>query len=124
MWVFVSSYVASGWPFVALSFDQLLQPVSVSLPARLSLFVLTLVLSLNLPPIFSQVKDTWAVIEEMDFPRLSKLTLPNIGEAEDVLKCGSLEFYDKTYDRVNTKTERRLQRVNRVFHKVSEVYIE
>jgi len=66
-----------------------------------------------------QVKDTWAVIEEMDFPRLSKLTLPNIGEAEDVLKCGSLEFYDKTYDRVNTKTERRLQRVNRVFHKVT-----
>ena len=116
MWVFVSSYVASGWPFVALSFDQL--------PARLSLFVLTLVLSLNLLPIFSQVKDTWAVIEEMDFPRLSKLTLPNIGEAEDVLKCGSLEFYDKTYDRVNTKTERRLQRVNRVFHKVSEEYIE
>jgi len=66
-----------------------------------------------------QVKDTWAVIEEMDFPRLAKLTLPNIGEAEDVIKCGSLEFYDKTYDRVNTKTERRLQRVNRVFHKVT-----
>jgi len=66
-----------------------------------------------------QVKDTWAVIEEMDFPRLAKLTLPNIGEAEDVVKCGSLEFYDKTYDRVNTKTERRLQRVNRVFHKVT-----
>jgi len=66
-----------------------------------------------------QVKDTWAVIEEMDFPRLSKLTLPNIGEAEDVLKCGSLEFYDKTYDRVNTKTERRLTRVNRIFHKVT-----
>ena len=58
------------------------------------------------------------MIEEMDFPRLAKLTLPNIGEAEDVIKCGSLEFYDKTYDRVNTKTERRLQRVNRVFHKV------
>jgi len=66
-----------------------------------------------------QVKDTWAVIEEMDFPRLAKLSLPNIGEPEDVQKCGSLEFYDKTYDRVNTKTERRLKRINRVFHKVT-----
>jgi translation initiation factor 3 subunit D len=66
-----------------------------------------------------QVKDTWAVIEEMDFPRLSKLSLPTVSEAEDIVKCGSLEFYDKTYDRVNTKTEKRLKRINRVFHKVT-----
>ena len=31
-----------------------------------------------------QVKDTWKVVEEMDFPRLSKLSLPNIEEPEDL----------------------------------------
>ena len=30
------------------------------------------------------VRDTWAVVEEMDFPRLSKLSLPNVEEPEDL----------------------------------------
>lgn len=33
--------------------------------------------------------------------------------------CGQLEFYDKTYDRVNCKNEKPLQRVNRIFHTVT-----
>ena len=41
------------------------------------------------------VKDTWKVIEEMDFPRLGKLSLPNINDPDDLIQCGSLEFYDK-----------------------------
>ena len=35
----------------------------------------------------------------MDFPRLGKLSLPSVAEPEDVVQCGSLEFYDKLYDR-------------------------
>ena len=35
------------------------------------------------------------------------------------LKCGVLEMYDKQYDRVTTKSERRLKRINRIFHKVT-----
>lgn len=66
-----------------------------------------------------QVRDTWAVVEEMDFPRLSKLSLSNVGETEDLMKCGSLEFYDRAYDRVTTKNEKRLQRISRIFHKVT-----
>lgn len=66
-----------------------------------------------------QVRDTWAVVEEMDFPRLSKLSFPTIGEPVDLMKCGSLEFYDRTYDRVTTKNEKRLQRISRIFHKVT-----
>ena len=31
-----------------------------------------------------QVRETWAVVEEMDFPRLAKLTLPNVEEPEDL----------------------------------------
>jgi hypothetical protein len=35
------------------------------------------------------------------------------------LKAGSLEYYDKVYDRVSTKNEKHLSRINRVFHKVT-----
>ena len=30
------------------------------------------------------VRDTWEVVEEMDFPRLSKLSLPSVAEPEDL----------------------------------------
>lgn len=65
------------------------------------------------------VRSDWSTIEEMDFPRLLKLSLPNIKEGEDIRCCGALEFYDKTYDRVNVKNERSLQRVDRIFHTVT-----
>merc|ERR1719334_170597 len=55
----------------------------------------------------------------MDFVRLSKLNLPNVAEPDDLLQCGSLEFYDKVYDRVNVKNERPLQRIDRIFHTVT-----
>lgn len=65
------------------------------------------------------VKSDWIVIEEMDFPRLGKLALPNIGEPSDLVQAGSLEYYDKGYDRVNVKTEKPLQRIDRIFHTVT-----
>eukprot|EP00088_Acartia_fossae_P035904 TRINITY_DN3702_c0_g1_i2.p1 TRINITY_DN3702_c0_g1~~TRINITY_DN3702_c0_g1_i2.p1 ORF type:complete len:548 (-),score=137.59 TRINITY_DN3702_c0_g1_i2:328-1971(-) len=65
------------------------------------------------------VKPDWIVVEEMDFPRLSKLSLPNVAEPDDLIQCGSLEFYDKTYDRINVKNERNLQRIDRIFHTVT-----
>ncbi|XP_022189148.1 eukaryotic translation initiation factor 3 subunit D-like [Nilaparvata lugens] len=61
----------------------------------------------------------WVVIEEMDFPRLAKLSLPNVKEGEDITKCGSLEYYDKSYDRINVKSEKPLQRIDRIFHTVT-----
>ncbi|XP_073975329.1 eukaryotic translation initiation factor 3 subunit d1 [Rhodnius prolixus] len=65
------------------------------------------------------VRPDWVTIEEMDFPRLSKLSLPNVKEAEDIVCCGSLEYYDKMYDRVNVKNEKPLQRIDRIFHTVT-----
>jgi len=65
------------------------------------------------------VKSDWIVVEEMDFPRLAKLSLPTVAEPVDLLQCGSLEFYDKIYDRVNVKNERPLQRIDRIFHTVT-----
>merc|ERR1712106_1271473 len=65
------------------------------------------------------VKSDWLVVEEMDFPRLGKLSLPTVAEPTDLLQCGSLEYYDKIFDRVNVKHERPLQRIDRIFHTVT-----
>lgn len=59
------------------------------------------------------------MIEEIDFARFSKLSLPSVKEPEDLVCCGSLEYYDKSYDRINVKNEKPLQRIERVFHTVS-----
>ncbi|XP_043472318.1 eukaryotic translation initiation factor 3 subunit D [Leptopilina heterotoma] len=78
----------------------------------------------NQPPIKIRdasvtVRPDWVTIEEMDFPRLAKLSLPGVKDGEDVLCCGSLEYYDKSYDRVNVKNEKPLQRIDRIFHTVT-----
>lgn len=65
------------------------------------------------------VRPEWQVIEEMDFPRLGKLSLPNVPDPRDVYCCGAVEYYDKSYDRVTCKLEKPLQRINRIFHKVT-----
>ncbi|XP_046847373.1 eukaryotic translation initiation factor 3 subunit D-like [Xenia sp. Carnegie-2017] len=65
------------------------------------------------------VREEWKVIEGMDFPRLSKLSLPNVLDPDDLVKCGELEYYDKAYDRVNIKNEVPLALQNRIFHKVT-----
>lgn len=69
-----------------------------------------------------KVKEDWKVIEEIDFSRLAKLSLPSVKEPKDLKICGSLEYYDRTYDRINTKTSlntSKLKRINRVYHKVT-----
>ncbi|XP_030369714.1 eukaryotic translation initiation factor 3 subunit D-1 [Scaptodrosophila lebanonensis] len=65
------------------------------------------------------VRADWLSIEEMDFPRLIKLSLPNIKEGEDITTCGTLEYYDKTYDRINVKNEKPLQKIDRIVHTVT-----
>ncbi|KAL7646022.1 UNVERIFIED_CONTAM: hypothetical protein RMT77_002923 [Armadillidium vulgare] len=65
------------------------------------------------------VRPEWKVMEEMDFPRLAKLSLPNIDDPKDLYCCGSMEYYDKAYDRVTVKNDKKLQRINRIFHKVT-----
>lgn len=70
-----------------------------------------------------QVKEDWKVIEEIEFTRLAKLSLPSVDDPIDVKICGSLEYYDRSYDRINPKTTlgpaNKLKRINRVAHKVT-----
>lgn len=65
------------------------------------------------------VRPDWVAIEDMDFPRLQKLSLPGIKEGVDIETYGSLEYYDKAFDRVNIKNERPLQGIERIFHRVT-----
>ncbi|KAK0891027.1 hypothetical protein LTR91_025051, partial [Friedmanniomyces endolithicus] len=45
-----------------------------------------------------QPKDTWRVLDEIDFSRLSKLNL-DTGEGEDMDDYGFLYYYDRSYDK-------------------------
>lgn len=45
-----------------------------------------------------QPKDTWRLLDEIDFNRLSKLNL-DTGEGEDLDDYGFLYYYDRAYDR-------------------------
>merc|ERR1712080_228303 len=65
------------------------------------------------------VRPDWIVIEEMEKTQLSKLTLPTVSEPTDLLCCGTMEYYDKAYDRVNVKSEKPLKRIDRIFHTVT-----
>ncbi|CAG8681084.1 521_t:CDS:10 [Acaulospora morrowiae] len=49
----------------------------------------------------------WKVLEEIEFNRLSKLNL-DVDEGDDISSHGFLYHYDKSYDKVTTKTEKPL----------------
>jgi translation initiation factor 3 subunit D len=65
------------------------------------------------------VRPDWIVLEEMEKTQLLKLSLPTVGDPQDVVCAGSMEYYDKAYDRVNVKSERPLKRIDRIFHTVT-----
>lgn len=55
----------------------------------------------------------WKVLEEIDMNRLGKLNF-TVPEPEDLAQHGFLFYYDKSFDRVSTKSERPLQVIDRV----------
>eukprot|EP00117_Sycon_ciliatum_P016396 scpid89352/ scgid15843/ Eukaryotic translation initiation factor 3 subunit D; Eukaryotic translation initiation factor 3 subunit 7 len=65
-----------------------------------------------------EIHPEWRCVHEIEFSQLSKLHF-EVDAPEDLKLCGSLEYYDKSYDRVTTKHQRPLQGVTRVFHKVT-----
>ncbi|CUA70366.1 Eukaryotic translation initiation factor 3 subunit D [Rhizoctonia solani] len=59
------------------------------------------------------ISPTWRILEEIDFPRLSKLRL-EVDDPETLESYGKIYAYDKNYDRINTKNERPLQILDRI----------
>lgn len=65
------------------------------------------------------IQPEWNMLDQIPFSTFSKLSF-SVPEPEDLLICGGLEFYDRSYDRVTPKNERRLERFkNRNFFKVT-----
>ncbi|KAI9204306.1 putative eukaryotic translation initiation factor 3 subunit 7 [Polychytrium aggregatum] len=60
----------------------------------------------------------WTVVEEVDLARLSKLSY-EVDEAEDICCYGALHYYDKSYDRVTVKADRKLHSIDRIYHNVT-----
>eukprot|EP00898_Chlorokybus_atmophyticus_P000696 jgi/Chlat1/1627/Chrsp127S01887 len=65
------------------------------------------------------IRPEWSVLEQIPLSSLAKLSF-DVQEPETLATCGSLEYYDKAYDRVTPKTEKPLQRFEkRQFHNVT-----
>uniref|UniRef100_A0A2C9W286 Eukaryotic translation initiation factor 3 subunit D n=2 Tax=Manihot esculenta TaxID=3983 RepID=A0A2C9W286_MANES len=65
------------------------------------------------------IQPEWNMLDQIPFSTFSKLSF-TVPEPEDLLLCGAVEFYDRSYDRTTPKNERRLERFkNRNFFKVT-----
>lgn len=64
-----------------------------------------------------QVRSDWQMLEEIEFPRLSKLRLEvDTDEPDEMAQYGFVCEYDKTYDRVSTRQPVPLQVIDRVHY--------
>lgn len=61
------------------------------------------------------VKADWQLLEEIEFNRLAKLNL-EVGEGEDIESYGSLQYYDRAFDKTSTKMEKGLAVIDRVHY--------
>lgn len=60
------------------------------------------------------------MLDQIPFSTFTKLSFSVPDQPEDLLVCGALEYYDRTFDRVNPKNDRRLERFkSRNFFKVT-----
>ncbi|RLM93157.1 eukaryotic translation initiation factor 3 subunit D-like [Panicum miliaceum] len=66
------------------------------------------------------IQPEWSVKEQIPFSSFSKLSFAVADQPEDLLVCGAVEFYDRAFDRVTPRAERRLERFkSRNFFKVT-----
>ncbi|KZV53254.1 eukaryotic translation initiation factor 3 subunit D-like [Dorcoceras hygrometricum] len=65
------------------------------------------------------IQPEWNMLDQIPFSTFSKLSF-SVPEPEDLLICGGLEFYDRSYDRITPKNCRALERFkSRNFFKVT-----
>ncbi|XP_039049541.1 eukaryotic translation initiation factor 3 subunit D-like [Hibiscus syriacus] len=65
------------------------------------------------------IQPEWNMLEQIPFSTFSKLSF-SVADPEDLLFCGALEYYNRSFDRITPKNERRLERFkNRNFFKVT-----
>lgn len=65
-----------------------------------------------------EIQPAWEMVEEITFATLAKLS-QTVEAPEDLVTCGSVEFYDKTFDRVSPKMSKPVTRTSRIFRSVT-----
>lgn len=66
-----------------------------------------------------EVRPEWVVLEQVPFSTLAKQS-GDVAEPKDIATYGSLEYYEKAFDRITPKVEKPLERFeSRQFHKVT-----
>ncbi|KAF5944401.1 hypothetical protein HYC85_018478 [Camellia sinensis] len=66
-----------------------------------------------------EIQPEWNMLDQIPFSTFTKLSF-SVPDPEDLLLCGSLEFYDRSVDRITPKNARPLERFkNRNFFKVT-----
>jgi len=66
-----------------------------------------------------EVRPEWKVREEIELNGLLKLSLEEVPEPEDLVSCGSLEYYDKQFERITTTSGKLLERYERTVSKAT-----
>lgn len=66
-----------------------------------------------------EVKSDWTLAEQIEFSVLNKATIDSEPQADDIKTYGSVDYYDKTYDRVSSKAEKALERTEKTFFNVT-----
>ncbi|WVQ98599.1 eukaryotic translation initiation factor 3 subunit D [Kwoniella sp. CBS 9459] len=64
------------------------------------------------------ISPDWQVLEEIEFARLGKLNL-SVSEGEDLETYGTIQAYDRAFDRINTRNEKPLEILDRVRYNTS-----
>ena len=54
------------------------------------------------------IDSAWELVEDIDINKLVKLSF-NVGKPEDLFICGRAKYFDKSYDRITTKTPKNLE---------------
>ncbi|KAJ3670784.1 hypothetical protein LUZ60_008210 [Juncus effusus] len=57
------------------------------------------------------IQPEWTMLDQIPFSTFTKLSFAVSDQPEDLLICGSLDFYDRSFDRVNPKNDKRLERM-------------
>lgn len=66
------------------------------------------------------IQPEWTMLDQIPFSTFTKLSFSVPDQPEDLLVCGALEYYDRSFDRINPKNDRRLERFkSRNFFKVT-----
>ncbi|EUB60004.1 Eukaryotic translation initiation factor 3 subunit D [Echinococcus granulosus] len=66
-----------------------------------------------------EVKEEWNLLEDFEFSQFVSLSLPSVKEPITCAECGTVKYYDRTYDTISTRSEKPLVRFNGVVHAVT-----